>query len=382
MNKTMLKGIFLSAAVMLSATVYSQTKSPFIYESGNTTIKLGGFIRTVALYDFKGSVQNNDFVNSTISIPSNWEYQKRTSYDASASRLGLKITQNIEKFGPLDIYFEMDFRGANDVLRLRQAYVAFSGFTLGQTWSFWYDAASMPAMIDIQGVNSRTFLRTPLLGYTAKIGKDLTFGVSLEIPKAKITTATGYKSVNQTTPDIPFFLQYKGKSGHIKAAGIFRTITYGVTSDEELKSASAFGAQLSGSLKVVKNFTLYSNGIYGKGVARYINDLGALNLDLVPNQDNGGMQVIPMWGVSLGLKADLSQKIYCTSTYSVAGINSDYNYYSANEYLKGDYFSATMFWNVAKNLSIAGEYLHGKRVNMNHASAEANRLQMMVMYTF
>lgn len=383
---TILSGLMAMAIILpceqLTAQSKQVNKSPFVYESGNTTIKLGGFIRTVALYDFAGSIQNSYFINSTMSIPNNWEYASRTGFEAADSRLGLKITQKVDKIGPVDLYFEMDFRGANDVLRLRHAYVSFLGFTLGQTWSFWYDAASIASTIDIQGVNSRTFFRTPLLGYTKKIGEDLTFGIAMELPKAKITPSTGYKAVNQTCPDIPIYFQYKGKSGHIKAAAMFRSINYGVTGDSKIKSESAFGAQLSGSLKISKPLTLYSNAIYGRGIARYVNDLAALSLDMVPNQENGKIQTIPMWGMSLGAKADFSKSLYLTANYSVAGIHGDYNYYSANEYLKGNYFSTSFFWTIAGNLTMAGEYLHGMRENMNLVKADANRIQMMFMYTF
>lgn len=367
---------------VVCADINGQSKSPFVYEQGNTTIKLGGFVRSVVLFDFNGSVQNYDFVNSTLPIPSNWEYSSRSSFDASASRLSLKVTQKFDKIGPLDIYFEMDFRGAGDVLRLRHAYISFLGFTLGQTWSFWYDAASMPTLIDIQGVNSRTFFRTPLIGYTSKIGEDLTFGISAEIPKAKGTYITGFKAVNQVMPDIPVFLQYKGKNGHIKAAAIYRSLRYGVTNSQKIKTVTGFGAQLSGSLKVAKALTLYSNGVYGNGIARYINDLAALNLDLVPEMYDD-IQTVPMWGASLGLRADVSDKVFFTSTYSVAGLNgANHNYYSVNEYLKGNYFSGSIFWTPVKNMTLGAEYLHGTRENMNHVKADANRLQMMAMFTF
>lgn len=377
----MLSFMFITTLEM-NAQIKQETQSPFIYEKGNTTIKLGGFIRTVAFSDFNGSIQNYDFINSTMYIPNNWEYEKRTSFDASSSRINIKVTQTVDKLGPVDLFFEMDFRGANDVLRLRHAYLSFLGFTFGQTWSFWYDGASTASTIDVQGVNSRTFHRTPLLGYSKKIGEDLSFGISLEFPKAKITTMPGYKAVNQNVPDIPFYVQYKGKMGHLKAAAIYRSINYGVTGDTRIKSEASFGVQLSGSLKTSKLITLYSNGIYGRGVARYINDLAAQSLDLVPNYENGKIQTIPMWSASVGARADFSKNLYFTANYSVAGIHDNYNYYSANEFLRGNYLSSTLFYNVAKNLIIAGEYIHGMRENMNLVKADANRIQMMFMYTF
>jgi hypothetical protein len=383
MKKLFTSFLFVLPLIILPGTcAEAQSKSPFTYEFGNTSIKLGGFIRAVAYYDFDGSIQNSYFIVSGTPNPSNWEYSSKGSFEMSDSRLSLKITQKTEKLGDVELYFEGDFRGASDVFRLRHAYLSFLGFVAGQTWSFWYDPSSTPQTIDIQGVNSRTFYRIPLFGYTTNIGKNLSFGIALELPKSKITAPSGYKTVNQVVPDIPVYLQYKAKRGHIKAAAVYRSLSYGIPSDTKIKSRSGFGAQLSGSLKISKPWTLYSNAIYGRGIARYINDLAALSLDLVPDNSNASIQAIPMWGMSLGTKVDLSKSMFYTGSYSVAGMNGKYNYYSATEYLKGNYFSSSLFWKITPEFTAGCEYLHGTRENMNRIKADANRMQVILTYSF
>lgn len=382
-----MKRIFLTSILLVLplSLLFAQTaeKSPLLFESGKTTAKIGGTIRAVAFQDFKGTIMNYDFVNSTMNVPNNWEYQSRNSMDASASRFSLKITQKTENLGNIDVYLESDFRGTNEAFRIRHAYVAFKGFIFGQTWSFMTDIPANAPTIDIQNVNSRTFFRTPLIGYVGNLGKGWTLGVALELPKIKLTTATGLKAINQRVPDLPVYIQYKGSKGHIKLTAAVRSLQYGVTSSSDIETETGLGVQLSGTFKPISTLTLYSQGIYGKGIARYINDLAAQNMDLVPLNANA-LGTLPMYGISLGAKLDFSKSVYATSTFSLAGLEKNDGIYlnRDNDYFKGSYFSATLFWNAYKNLTMAWEYIHGSRVNTNDAKGTANRAQFMVLYSF
>lgn len=374
--------LLLLVCTLAITSLSAQSKSPLLFESGNSSIKIGGFIRFVSLYDFNGAINNFEFIPSLMTTPNAWDNNSRTSIDGSASRLSLKFTQKTEKLGNIEFYFESDFRGASDVLRLRQAYVSLLGFTFGQTWSYWYDPSAFVNTIDIQGTNSRTFFRTPLVGYIHNFSDKISAGISLEMPKAKYTTPTGLKALNQATPDIPFFLQYKSKGGHIRIAGLYRSIKYGVISESTEVSKSGLGLQIGASKVILPGFTMTSNLLYGSGIARYINDLAALNLDIVQLNNNSGMQTLPMYSFSLGTKVELSSKLYLSANYSVAGLSSGEEYVAPNEYRRGTYFSSSLFWSAYKNLTLATEYLYGTRVNMGGAEGFASRTQFMVMYNF
>lgn len=372
--------VILPLSLLLSQT---SEKSPLLFESGKTTAKIGGTIRAVAFQDFSGTIMNYEFINSTMSAPNNWELMSRNSIDASASRLSVKITQKTETFGNIDMYLETDFRGTNEALRIRHAYVSFKGFIFGQTWSFMTDIPANAPTIDIQNVNSRTFFRTPLIGYVGNLGKGWTMGVALELPKIKITTATGFKAINQRVPDLPVYIQYKGTKGHIKLTGAVRSLQYGYTPSNDIVTETGLGVQLSGSFKPAPTLTLYSQGIYGKGIARYINDLAAQNMDLLPVTISS-MGTMPMYGISLGAKLDFSKSVYASSTFSLAGLEKNDGLYITkdNDFFKGSYFSASLFWNAYKNLTMAWEYIHGTRINTNDVKGNANRAQFMVLYSF
>lgn len=374
-------GLLLASVLVFNIPAVGQgAKSPFLYEKENTTIKFGGHVRVNTFADFGGLVANNDFRNAIINVPDSWDNKSRFNIDPSHTRLSVKAVQKTENAGDIEFYIETDFRGTGNVIRLRQAYFAFKGFVLGQTWSFMNDLASQAPTVDIQAANSRTFYRTPLLGYKVDLDKNISIGISIELPSVKMTTQPGIKQVDQTFPDIPAFVQFKGESGHIKLTGVVRPMDYGVIGTEKIETEVGLGTQLSGSINATKYITLYSQAIYGKGIAKYINDLSLLNVDLVPGKNVTTQQAVNMYGISVGAKGTLSKNTYCAATVSNAGFVNKDDYYSAKEYFTGSYISASLFWTGIKNMTIAGEYIYGTRKNMNNLKGNANRVQLLFMY--
>ena len=361
----------------------AQETNPFLWKKGNTTVKLGGYIRVVGSVDFDGTISNNDFIVSDIPVPGKWDNRGSLGIDASATRISLDVTQRTSAIGDIRFYIETDFRGGGNVLRLRQAYVSLLGITAGQAWSFLYDAQAIAPTVDVQGDDSRTFFRVPLIGYTHKLGKKISAGIAAEMPRARITTTTGVKSVTQRIPDIPVYLQYKTPLGHLKLAGIFRGLSYGNTETEKVNTCFGWGIQLSGSLKPMSFLTLYTQGIYGSGIARYISDLAVLNDDLMPDYKyTGKMKPLYMYGYSLGLRTDLCKKVYVAANFSFATLDRKVDYITDSDYHHGNYLSTSLFWNAFQNMTIATEYLHGYRKNMDDTSGHANRILLMLKYDF
>ena len=376
---------FTLILLIISTQILSaqDTKVPFTFDNGTTRMKVGGYVQNVVASDFGGAINNHDFIVSTLTVPESWDQQSRFAIDATASRINLDVTHKTGSFGDIRFFMESDFKGASNVLRLRHAYLSVLGIIAGQTWSFMYDADATANTIDIQGVNSRTFFRTPLLGYTGKFSEHFSAGISLEFPNARITAAGPVSSVTQTVPDIPVFIQYKSGLGHLKLAGVFRTVNYGLSDQEKIKAKQGLGVQLTGSVKPVSALTVYGQGIYGKGIARYINDLASMNLDLLPERTNPGNADVPvMFGASVGLRAEISKKVYLTSNFSIAQLDKKEGFTRDSDYRNSTYFSATLFWKAWQNLLFATEYLYGERVNMNDDSGNSNRLQAMLRYSF
>lgn len=374
--------LILLSLVLLSFSTVVQGADPIVYKGDKVTANFYGFVRTVGFADFGGSVPNYDFRNALITTPNSWESDSRLSFDASGTRFGLSLIRKSGQLGDVKMVIETDFRGSNDLFRIRHAYIDVKGFLLGQTWTFFGDNSALAPTIDVQGINSRTFIRTALLGYRTELAKGLTFGVSLEMPVAKITGIGSLRSVTQRLPDIPLYLNYKGKRGHLKLAGVLRQLEYGNFAQEERERITGYGGQISGSLNVTSGVKLYSQAIYGTGIARYINDLALLALDLVPVTGGTELQTIDMFSASIGIRATLSKEVYCSANFSMASLADKSQYEVDQEYLRGSYLSASLFWEPIKAFTFGAEYIRGGRENIGGDKGSANRFQMMFMYSF
>lgn len=353
---------------------------PFLFKRGNSTIKFGGFAAVNSSLDFGGAIDDNDFKNSSITVPNSWEKESRFNMDASITRLSVKGLQRLENGREIEFYVEGDFRGAGSSLRLRHGYLSYRGFILGQSWGFMNDIASQAPTIDVQAANSRTFYRTPLMGYRRAINNWLSMGISLELPTLKMTTQPTIERVSQRVPDIPFYLQIKGELGHLKLAGALRTLDYGLIGEQKIKSEVGFGGQLSGSIRVGERVMLYTQAIYGKGVGRYINDLALLNIDLVPGKSINEQQSLKMYSFSVGAKINFTKELYGSAIFANAALLEGEGYYNPNQYAIGNWGSLSLFWEGIKNLTVATEYIHGKRENLNGNYGVANRVQLLFLY--
>ena len=108
-------------------------------------------------------------------------------------------------------------------------------------------------------------------------------------------------------------------------------------------------------------------------------------MDIVPDPDKEGkMQVLPMLGWYAGLQYNFCPSFFVSGTYSLSRLYSENGYPSENpeSYRKGQYLVANAFWNVSSNLQVGVEYLRGWRSDFSSSTRHANRLNMLVQYSF
>ncbi len=378
--KKILISIFALAAI--SSTAFAQSAAPLEWKFGeDTKLKIGGFVRFNVNSDFGGNGvgSGNDFISTNIPSESDFTTEDYLGFDPSATRLSMELTQATEALGDVKVYIEGDFRGTGNTIRLRQAYVEANGFIAGQAWSFMSDLAANAPTIDINGVGSRTFLRTKLVGYRHNFNKGISAGIALEVPSSNADLIDEYTSVNQTVPNIPVYVQLKGKLGHIKLSAALNTIQYGDYDTAERVSETGWGAQASGSLRACDEITLYGQAIYGEGINTYISNLASTDVNLM-STDNKSMEATPMGGVSLGMGAKLSKKWSAALSGSVVKNYGDEEYFD-EKFQRTGYLSAALFYAPAPKVTLGAEFLNGSRKNFGEDAASAQRLSFMVKYT-
>jgi hypothetical protein len=149
-------------------------------------------------------------------------------------------------------------------------------------------------------------------------------------------------------------------------------------------SLFGWGVQASGRVVTCDYFTMFFNGVYGKGITPYIQDLTGSGLDFTPNPENAyQIQTMPMWSWQVAGQVNIiPSKLFASGGYSTVRVNKNHGYYAENEYKRGTYIFGNVFYQATDNCRLALEYLHGSRTDMDTTKGEANRLSLMVQYNF
>lgn len=356
-------------------------------QKGKFALGIGGYVRATAEYDFGGIVDDVDFFPALIPQPGKGNFAKNQfQMDITTSTLFLKLVGHTKHLGDFVVYTAGNFRGDGNTFQLQNAYAQFLGFTIGYNYGSFMDLAALPPTIDFAGPNGSSFYRATQLSYMYKGLKNWKFGASVEMPSVDGTTNNDLSINTQRMPDFGVTAQYNWNSnGHIKLAGIVRSMTYSSNVYDKAFSTTGYGLQASTTFNVTKKWQIYGQMNYGKGIGQFLTDLSNLNVDLVPDPDHAGkMQALPMLGWYAGLQYNITPNIFLSGTYSLSRLYSENGYPSENPemYRKGQYFVANAFWNVSSNLQVGVEYLRGWRTDFNSDTRHANRLNALVQYSF
>ena len=373
---------------------FQQTHNPpiiFTSRDNRFALGVGGYVNLRTSYDFMGAVDDIDFVPYKIPILANYANRQRVMMDATTSRIFTKAVVNSRKLGPVVAYIDMDFRGGEEfsyVPRLRSAYVSMFGLTAGRDVTTLCDIDAVPETIDHHGPNAYNFNFATMLRYELSVLENhLTMGLALEMPVVSGTYGESFRPISQRVPDVPMYVEYSwGRNcrSHVRASAVLRNMYLHNAVGGENTSLFGWGVQLSGKLSMCDMVSLYFNGVYGKGITPYIQDLTGSGLDFTPNPENQNqIQTMPMWAVQGSAQVQIiPEQLTVSGGYSVARVEQHNGYYSVDEYRRGTYIFGNVFYHVTDNFTLAAEYLRGGRKNMDGLKGTANRVSIMLQYNF
>lgn len=373
---------------------FQQAHNPqFIFSTRNNRFALGigGIVTLRTSYDFNGAMGNIDFVPYDIPMSRGYANRQRVMMDASTSRIFLKAIINSRMLGRVHIYTDMDFRGGDEfsyLPRLRSSYVEVGGFTIGRDVTTFCDLAAAPETIDFQGPNAYNFAFNEMIRYEHSFLRNhLAVGIAAEMPQVSATYGEHFSPIYQRVPDGIAYIQYawgENRSSHIRASGVIRDMYLHDNVNGKNTTQLGWGAQFSGHIDLGRWVDLYMNGVYGRGITPYIQDLAGAPYDFAYNPSNPErMQTMPMWGWQAAAQINIIPgKMWLAGGYSEVRLEKHNGYLSDNQYHKGDYIFGNAFCNLSPNFTIAVEYLHGSREDMGGSKSSANRVSLMARYNF
>jgi len=373
---------------------FQQAHNPqFIFATRNNRFALGigGMVNLRTSYDFNGAMGNIDFIPYDIPMTKGYSSRQRVMMDASTSKVFMKAIINSRLLGRVVVFTDMDFRGGEQftyIPRLRSAYVQLCGLTIGRDVTTFCDLAAAPTTIDFQGPNAYNFAFNEMIRYEYSfLRRHLTVGVAAEMPSVNATYGEHFSSIYQRVPDGIAYLQFawgENRSSHIRATGVIRDMYLHDNLRGRNTTQVGWGVQLSGHIDLGRWVDLYMNGVYGRGITPYIQDLSGSPYDFAYDPQNPErIQTMPMWGWQAAAQINIVPGVcWLSGGYSEVRLEKHNGYLTENQYHKGNYIFGNAFCNVTKNFTVAVEYLHGSRQDMSGKKGNANRVSLMAQYNF
>lgn len=399
--------------------VYSDEKDPrFMVSDSKDNFKfgVGGTLLLTGFYDIDGAVDNRGF--SIYSIPIPTDYCGNFGLMVSNSRVNFKVVGTVMG-KPLVSFLEIGVDKNTTNIKLRQAYLSYGGFTIGHTYSMFNDLDGGVMTVDLEGPNTSVGKTHPLIAYRHNIGRHLSLAVGVETPAfEEFTEKIDVKDVNnpdsvlfhfdkdfQQMPDFTFHIKYKSYFGHVQFGALFRTLYYYVSDKPDTyekyygkdRSEFAYGFALSSNINITKKLVLAVQGVGGRGISEYINNISSAHIDLLAKRKIGencdyGNPVIatPIIGGYAGLQYSFTDKITTSAVYGQIHIFREDGYQYSDNFEDGSYFAINAFYSVDKYLRFGLEYLNGyKRVyeitdnnNVAHHDGKSSRFDISVKYSF
>jgi len=366
-----------------NAPLDPKMKGFFAIPGTETKMRIGGYTKLDAIHDFNPAGTTDWFVTSTIPIGpvadvSNTEIQVRQT------RLNLELRRPLLG-DDLRFFFETDFTGSNGqrVLNLRHAYGQWRNLLAGFTFSTFNDMDSLPDTLDFEGPGSAIFQYNPQIRYTWAINKRHSLAFALEQPMSdvpKVMTQINNIQItpNSPWPDVVLRYRYETSRGHLQVGTLLRSV--GAWYEMEHADHFCYGFSVGAALTVGEMDNVLFQGNYGRGISRYVNDLGGTGYDL--GLDHGMRSIpLPVYGGLLAYEHYWTEKLRSTITYGY--LKTDTYYLPMPDNFKSSaYAAANLIYNVMGSLNVGVELLHGNHFQVNGQQGNATRFQFSFQYDF
>jgi hypothetical protein len=374
---------------MLDTTYQPSQKPTFITEFA--TLKISGFIQPALYFDNSNVLSNDLFVTSEIPTTDVTDIKfRRFHLSANQSRLGFsfifpKAAQNTTAF--LEGDFLSSTKGENTFFRLRNAYITYGEFLIGQTWTNFGDINGSPNTLDLEGPNSATGARVPQIRWRKPINKDWLLLVAIEEPRADYTPLPGANPVKSAFPEFVVKPKYSFRNGHWSNSLIYKPIIYTDHDYSFKKKLGAWGFSSSvvlnlpdkNSLIGFKKRTLSFFGVIGDGTQGSINDFGGLGYEAFP-KDSATLETLLYYGGYAAYSFVLNKR--WSSTYVLSYLHQQQPASTSQIFKQSVYASANAVYAFNKYFTFGSEFLFGSKENYDDSHGSAFRILCIMRLLF
>ena len=363
--------------------------SPTLYE--DTAIRVGGYVKTDAiLSDYSNAptrgAGDDFFIPSTINT-SGESAGPQFNLHAKETRFWLKSYTPTGR-GDISTHFEIDFLagqqgdervGNSFSARIRHASINWGRWTVGQTWTNFFNVGTLPEYLDFIGPVGTTFARQAQVRYTAP-ASDGDWAFSLENPETTLTPFGGGPRIDADDgrfPDLVVRRNWTGDWGRLSAAALVRELRIGRDGIED--------AALGGAISIAGQHRLGGDNDVrwqlnmGNALGRYMG-LNAFNVGAL--DASGNIELTPQYGAFAAYRHRWTSQLHSSFGLSFAEADND-TAISGLDVPKA-YQSAhlNIIWVPIPRMSVGAEYIYGRREDESGADGVMNRLQISAKYVY
>lgn len=371
-----------------------QTKTITPNALPNTRFLFSGYVKVDALASnygdgeiADGSIGRDFYLPGVIPVGG---ADEGTDYDmhAKQSRLIFGTETDLADKSVLTSRFEFDMYGSalgderatnTYGVLMRQAYVQYKNWLVGQTWSTFQDVSVLPETTDYIGPSDGTvFVRQAQVRYT-----NGNFSIAIENPETTITPFGGgarISSDDNSIPDLAAAYTFKFGKHSLRAAALVRQLKYETTGAGAIDdSATAGGVSLSGKIMIGAADDLRFMVTVGEGLGRYVGVNFSNDAVLTAG---GNLETTSGWAGFAAYRHVWTPELRSTLMYSTSSYDNDAALTGLAVNKSSMSWAANLFYSPVPKLSLGVELRFAERELESGADGSMTRLHAAAIYSF
>jgi len=349
-------------------------------------MKIGGYVKLDALYDFDGTGDKTQFLIAQIPVDGSPAAQKDGYFNmfARETRFNFDVRQSSDGGAEKQLFLEMDFFDESSFSpRLRHAYVVYGNLLFGQTWTTIADLSSLPFTIDFGAGDALFGTRTAQVRWQEDWNETWSWTVGLE----NLQFVGIYNPNNlpgEATTKLPVFagrITKQTSNGRASLAALVQELRWDGQGLGPDASATGWALIYAGRRNLKSGDFWTWNIAYGDGTPETIMALTGSNANAVLEAD-GSLTTRKGYSVALGYGHRWSERLMSNFAYAYTDLEDlglDQRAPDAIE--SGGVGHANLIWQQGQ-LSAGVELVWGRRDNADGRSGDATRVQAMLKYGF
>jgi hypothetical protein len=345
-------------------------------------VKVDGYAKLDTIIDSHPAGNTDRFIPSTIPVGlTDAQRSPSTTMHVRQTRVNLDFRGPTELGVDFRTFAEIDFFGASGPIdpRMRHFFGQLANVLVGQTWTTFIDVDAYPDSLDDDGSSVAVKLRQPQVRYTQPLGPGQSLAFAMERPETQARQITSTGAAYSPAPDAIVRYRFDGSRGHIQAASLIRALGYRVS--ERRTTTLGLGGNLAGQMKVGSADALAGSMVFGKGIARYVENLVGTNSDLDLDDAGTDVTALPAFGGFLSYLHRWPHRLRSTGVFGYTNVDTT-DAQPGTSFLDSYYVLGNLLWNPVGSLDVGVEYLLGTHKVVSGDDAHANRVQISAKYDF